>query len=166
MLKVFSSPKGLNKAQLLNVYEQSIHDAGKQNYAHLPENLQLLNAEKDLLLYIDLFLADKRAIIAVWAAEGAYVAALRAEQYNDGFLLSGLETAPAERHKGYATALVKELQSYLSQTGHYTLYSHVDKKNKASLRVHEKCGFSCILEHAVYLDGSVSRKAYTLCYHG
>lgn len=166
MLKVFCSTKGLDKAQLLNVYEQSVCEAGKQNYAYLSENLQLLRAEEDLLSYIDQFLADMHSLLALWICDGIYRAVLRIEPYNDGYLLAGLETAPDERNKGHATALIKEVQKYLSQVDHYKLYSHVDKKNYASVHVHQNCGFYCVLDHAIYLDGSVSHKAYTLCYNG
>ena len=48
--------------------------------------------------------------------------------------------------------------------GSYKLYSHVEKNNKSSLAVHQKCSFQRISEHAVYIDGSVSNSACTLCY--
>ncbi len=166
MLEVFKSSKGLNKAQLLSVYEQSIRDTGKQRYSHLPENLQLLRAEEDFLGVVDLFLADQQSLYALWVVDGTYCAALRIEPYNDGYLLSGLETAPSGRQKGHATALIKEVQRYLSQNGSYKLYSHVNKRNYLSLRVHQNCGFTRVLEHAVYVDGSVFHNVYTLCYYG
>jgi GNAT superfamily N-acetyltransferase len=166
MLKIFRSLKGLNKAQLLIVYEQSIRQEGKQRYPSLPDNLQCLRAEEDFCAFLDLFLADKQSIYAVWAPDGVYRAALRIEAYRDGFLLSGLETALEGRHKGYATALIKETQKHLSELGPYKLYSHVGKANTASLHVHRKCGFIRVLEHAEYVDGSVFHNVCTLCYEG
>ena len=41
-------------------------------------------------------------------------------------------------------------------------YSHVDKRNTPSLRLHEKLGFEISLDHAVYVDGSVYSSSVTL----
>lgn len=166
MLKIFHTPKELNKAQLMTVYEQSNRDEGKQRYPYLPENLQILRAEEDFCAYVDVFLKDERSIYAIWTSDDVYCAALRIEAYRDGYLLSGLETALTARRKGYATELVKEFQNYLKKFGAYKLYSHVSKTNRASMIVHMNCGFVRVLDHAVYVDGSVFHNVYTLCYEG
>ena len=91
-----------------------------------------------------------------------YVSAARLEPYRDGLLLEALETAPELRGRGYAAALLRNMLESAPGTG--PVYSHVDKKNAASLAVHRACGFRRILEHAVYADGSVLASACTLCY--
>lgn len=164
MLKVFQSSQQLNMAQLQHVYEQSIIEAGKENYSYLPEHLQFLRATEDFYDYVDFFLKDADSLYAIWMPDGVCGAALRLEKYRDGYLISGLETALTARRRGYATALIHAVQEYLSQFGTYRLYSHVDKKNIVSLTVHEKCGFYQILDHAVFIDGSVSHRSCTLCY--
>lgn len=164
MLNVFYSSGQLNKAQLQQVYEQSILEDGQKRYRSLPEQLQILRATEDFYDYVDLFLGDEKSMYAVWVTDGVYNAALRVEGYRDGYLLSGLETSLRSRRKGCATALVRSVQEFLSQSGHYKLYSHVDRNNEASLQVHRNCEFSRILEYAVYIDGSVSHNACTLCY--
>lgn len=164
MLKIFHAISQLNMVQLRDVYTQSIADAGKHRFPSSTEQIQFLRATEDFYDYVDFFLEDERSFYAVWLADGVYTAALRIEPYRDGYLLSGLETAPGARGKGYATSLVRAVQEHLRQFGSYKLYSHVEKNNKLSLAVHHKCGFQRISEHAAYIDGSVSNNACTLCY--
>ena len=57
--------------------------------------------------------------------------------------------------EGDAADILKELDGK-------RIYSHVGKRNAASLAVHEKCGFYQISDTAAYIDGSVDSKAYTL----
>ena len=72
-------------------------------------------------------------------------------------LLEALETHPQHRRKGYALRLMAAVLA-----GQSRVYSHVGKKNKASLGVHEKCGFRRISEQATYIDGSVNSHCCTL----
>ena len=162
MIKIISSFKELDIGQLTHVCEESIRINGRESYPGLSENMQILQSEQDFYESVKLYFGDNAAIFAVWMSEGVYVAALRIEPYADGFLLSCLETAPEMRRRGYAAALIQGTVSCLSQQGG-KLYSHVDKKNTASLNLHMACGFERILEHAVYLDGSVYHSSCTLC---
>jgi ribosomal protein S18 acetylase RimI-like enzyme len=83
------------------------------------------------------------------------------EPYRDGLLVEALETAPGYRRRGYAEALLRQV---LGSFAGKKIYSHVDKTNIPSLRLHEKCGFSRISECAAYIDGSINSRACTLCY--
>ena len=98
---------------------------------------------------------------AVWEENGQYISAVRFEPYRDGILLEALETAPEHRGKGYAAKLVC---AALLQLQLQKVYSHVSKKNTASLALHERCGFVKVLDYAAYIDGSVNRNAVTLCW--
>lgn len=91
------------------------------------------------------------------------MSALRIESYRNGVLVTGLETAPNFRNRGYAESLLSAVMDHLSECGSNFVYSHIDKRNAASLRVHEKCGFSRIRDSAVLLDGTVTTGMYTLC---
>ena len=99
----------------------------------------------------------------MWQESGAYVSALRLEPYKDGWLLEALETAPDHRRRGWAKALMRAVLEMLGET---TVYSHVSRRNEASLRTHYACGFEKHLDHVVYLDGSVSGRGLTLKYDG
>ena len=146
MLYMARSLGELNFSQLMEVYIE-----GTQG---------LLQAEQDFYQYLrEVFFATPDDVYAIWQENGRYVSALRLEPYKDGLLLAALETAPEHRRKGYAEALIR---SILPDSG--KVYSHVHKRNRPSLRLHEKCGFRRISETAAYLDGSVNDRCCTLCY--
>ena len=124
----------------------------------------LLRAEREFYDYLrEDFFRQQGAFYAVWTEQGSYVSALRLEPYKDGWLLEALETAPADRKKGYAKRLMGEVLEYMGQA---VVYSHVSRRNEASLRTHYACGFQKYLDHVVYLDGSVTNWGVTLKFDG
>ena len=147
------------------VYFEGNRDNGMDRYPFLSSDEQLRNAESDFYNYLrSVFFRQPDSFYAVWEAEGRYKAALRLEPYSDGLLLCALETAPEDRNRGYATQLIRAVQRYLSELDDGKLYSHVSKRNAASLAVHNKCGFVIMKDYAVYADGSVLHNSYTLVY--
>lgn len=153
--------RDLDFRQLMDVYEEGNLENGNDRWPEEPAGQQLLMAEQAFYQYLkECFFPTEGAVYAVWVAEGRYVSALRLEPYQDGLLLEALETAPDQRKKGYAEALIKGV---LREMGDRKIYSHVGKRNTASLKTHEKCGFHRILEHAAYADGSVLPNACTFC---
>ncbi len=151
----------LNFAQLMEVYREGNEENAKDFFPNVPENQQILAAEQSFHQYLrECFFRTAGARYALWAVNGRYVSALRLEPYQDGLLLEALETIPEQRRKGYAELLVKAV---LAELPGVKIYSHVGKRNLASLKTHEKCGFVRILEHAVYADGSVLSTACTFC---
>ena len=132
------------------------------DWPNLPHGYALTLAEQDFRQYLDeVFFRTSGAICALWEESGKYVSVLRLEPYKDGLLLEGLETHPDHRKKGYAAKLVTAVQQ---QLGSVKMYSHVSKRNTASLKTHEKCGFLQISDHAVYINGSVDYRCCTLLY--
>lgn len=161
MLYLATKLQELNFAQLMEVYEEGNRENGAMLYPELPKGQQMLWAEQSFHQYLkEVFFPTAGAVYALWVENGRYVSALRIEPYEDGLLLEALETAPAQRGKGYAEKLIRAVQEKFSQK----IYSHVSKKNTASLMVHQKCGFRQVLDYAKYIDGSVVRTAVTLCY--
>lgn len=160
MLKIIPSMKELDFSQLMDVYLEGNQENGQFLFPDMPEGLQMLHAQQDFYAYLtQVFYKTKRAAYYVWIQEDLYVAAVRTEPYRDGILISALETKPSHRGRGYATKLLHSVCN--EHCGRY-IYSHVSKQNAASLRVHKKCGFAIVSDMAVYIDGSVSRNAYTL----
>ena len=150
----------LSFSKLMEVYEEGNRENGAEFWPDASANVQLLRAEQEFGDYLRRdFFGVRGAYYALWVENGEYMSALRLEPYQDGMLLEALETRPDCRQKGYATRL---LQAVL-ELERRKIYSHVSRKNKASLHTHEKCGFQKILDHAVYIDGSVSANAVTLC---
>ena len=162
MLVVIHSMRELNFGQLMAVYEESNRKNGKEFWPEQPEGQQILRAEQDFYQYLwESFFHAKGSFYAIWSEKGQYVSALRLEPYQDGLLLEALETAPEYRCKGYASTLIRAVQELPEIE---KIYAHVHKKNTPSLHTHESCGFQRVLEHAVYIDGSVRTNSSTLCY--
>ena len=161
MLILATSLRQLRFGELMAVYTDA-NEEKASDWPNLPRGFALTLAEQDFRQYLDeVFFRTPNALCAVWEEKGKYVSALRLEPYKDGFLLEGLETHPDHRKKGYAAALITAVQQHL---GSVKIYSHVDKKNPASLKTHEKCGFSKLSDHAVYISGSVDYRCCTLVY--
>lgn len=161
MLILVNSLRQLRFGELMQVYTDSVEKAAAA-MQDIPWGLACQRAEQDLHQYLkDVFFRTPGAMYAIWEEKGRYVSALRLEPYRDGLLLSALETAPSHREKGYAEALIREA---LRVCGSGKVYSHVGKTNAASLHTHCSCGFRTILDYAVYLDGSVDRRCYTMVY--
>ena len=142
------------------VYDQTIKANGKDRRFSA-------NTHEDQQVFIDDlrdFLKIPDSNLFVWVADDRYVSAVRLEPFQDGVLISYLETAPTERGKGYGRTLVKESIDCLVGQGIQRIYSHVGKKNKPSLRIHLDNGFQIHEEYAKLLDGTVSQNYYTLVY--
>lgn len=161
MLYLAKKLQELNFGQLMAVYEEGNRVNGALFFPELSEGQRLLQAEQSFYRYLrEGFFSVSGAVYALWVENGSYVSALRLEPYEDGLLLEALETAPSERRKGYAEKLIRAVQEQFSEK----IYSHVSKKNTASLQIHQKCGFRQMLDYAKYVDGSVVRTAVTLRY--
>ena len=153
----------LDFRQLMEVYEEGNLENAEIFYSDAPRNQWLRLAEDAFYQYLrDTFYRIPDAVYAIWIENGRYISAFRLEPYRDGLLLEALETHPRQRNKGYAGALMREV---LNEVKGKRVYSHVGKRNAASLAVHEKCGFFKISDTAAYIDGSVDSKAYTLSTH-
>lgn len=162
MLILARSIRDLSFSRLMEVYIEGNLENAEEFYPDLTEGQKLMQAEQDFYQYLNkVFFRTSDAVYAIWEEQGTYVSALRLEPYRDGLLLEALETAPPSRRQGYAVELIRAVQE---QFPNQRVYSHVSKKNAASLQVHEKCGFRRISEYAVYIDGSVNRRACTLCW--
>ena len=161
MLILATSLRQLRFGELMEVYADSNEEKASDS-PKLNRGYALTLAEQDFRQYLaEVFFPIPDAVCAVWEENGKYVSALRLEPYRDGLLLEGLETHPAYRRKGYAALLISAVQQYL---GAVKIYSHVYKRNTASLKTHKKSGFKQISDHAVYISGSVDYRCRTLLY--
>ena len=159
MLQIAKRLEELDFSALMDIYSE-----GNLEKAEEYGDGGLLRAEREFYDYLrEDFFRQKDAFYALWKVQGRYVSALRLEPYRDGWLLEALETAPDHRRKGYAKEL---MHAVLDEMGHVIVYSHVSRRNEASLRTHYACGFQKHLDHVVYLDGSVTNRAVTFRYIG
>ena len=161
MLILATSLRQIRFGELMEVYGDS-NEEKTSDWPNLPHGYALTLAEQDFRQYLnEVFFRTPGTLCALWEEKGKYVSVLRLEPYKDGLLLEGLETHPDHRKKGYAAKLTTAVQQHL---GSVKIYSHVNKRNAASLKTHEKCGFKQNSDHAVYINGSVDYRCCTLLY--
>ena len=159
MLRIARKMNEFSFGKLMEVYEEGNLENGRDLWPEEPQWRQIALAEQEFYAYLQqVFFKTEGAVYLIWEEGGRYYSALRLEPYRDGLLLEALETMPEHRRKGYAVSLVNAAAAYAGTR----IYSHVSKKNIPSLRTHEKCGFQRILDYAVYADGSVDDRCYTL----
>ena len=164
MMIRITDPKDLPYLALMEIYASFISEKGKAEYPQYPENIQILNAEQDLYDYLrNVHLCQLKASVCFWRCGEELVSVLRLEAYNDGLLLSGLETAPGHRQKGYGKLLLQQACRDADE-GCLPIYSHVFSNNTVSMKLHLDCGFVVVEERAVLLDGSIHHDAVTLRY--
>ncbi len=161
-MKVIHSLDQLDFGQLMQVYEEGNRENGADLYPSLSAAEQLLAAEQDFYAFLKGFFRVRNAKYFVLIRNHSYVSALRLEPFQDGLLLEALETKPDQRGNGFAKELISAMQASLRKRGHVKLYSHIHKKNIPSLAAHKACGFQRILDHAVYVDGSVLSSSCTM----
>lgn len=162
MVRIAKKMNDFSFGKLMEVYEEGNLENGCDLWPDEPQYRQIALAEEEFYNYLcQIFFKTDGAVYLIWEEKGCYTCALRLEPYRDGLLLEALETAPKHRKKGYAASLVSAAVSYAAGV---KIYSHVAKHNIPSLRTHEKCGFQKIGDFAVYADGSVNDRCYTLCH--
>ena len=161
MLVICNKYNEIDIESLFRIYLESIRQKGKINFPNESEYMQKVLAEEDEISYLRSMFSEYNATLALWEVESVCEAALRLEKYEDGFLITALETAPAMRGRGYAKALVESVVTWLGNRKPVKLYAHIEKGNRASISVHSYCGFEKIKDYATFLDGSVSHKYFT-----
>lgn len=157
------SMRQLNIRDLLAVYAESIANCAQHQFSSYPMGFRQQMAEQDLLDYLREDFFPNGGTIALLYHDKHCVSALRLEPYRDGILLTGLETAPGFRCKGYAGTLLAAVLNDLERPTR--VYSHVALCNAPSMAVHRACGFQVYADHAVFLDGSVSRSSVTMVFN-
>ena len=160
LLQFLTSVKQVNMEELLDVYEESNMQFGKKVCPAGSSWEQTYIGEKNMREYVYEFLKIDGACLAIYTVGSIIASAARLEPYQDGYLLSGLETLPALRNNGYASAL---LMGILNQVA-VPIYSHIKRTNRSSISVHENAGFIIISDFAKLVDGTVSRSYFTLKY--
>ena len=93
------------------------------------------------------FFKEPQAICWVLEEDGVWVSALRICRIPEGpYYLEALETRPDRRRQGYGVRLLSEVLDAMKAEGPFRLCDCVGKKNAASLKTHEKCGFRIVSE--------------------
>lgn len=165
MIAWFHNLSEMNFDALMAVYEDANLREGAANYPYESATVQKQLAERDFADYLrSCFFRQDAAAYCVSMEDNKYISAVRVEKYEDGYLISALETIPAFRRRGYGQKLIESLVQEYSSKCKLPIYSHVVNRNKASMNLHFKCGFRVYQSFARYLDGSVSNESTTLIY--
>ncbi len=161
MVSIHYELNSLSFSKLMAVYDESNRENAEILYPDMDRNAAIIQVEQDFYAFLkDVFFTTKDVHYAILEEGGHYRSAVRIEPYQDGVLLTGLETAPEYRGMGYGKTLVTDVLMKLNGP----VYSHVSKANDPSLALHKACGFDVVLDYALYLDGSRVETAYTLCF--
>ena len=165
MLKTYVRLLDIDFAKLMDLYAEGNRENARYHYPNDDAYVGVLKVEQDFYQYLrEVFFRVEGAVYAVWVEKGMYISALRLEPYGDGLLLEALETHPKYRRKGYAKKLIEAVLLGLKDKGITAVYSHINKRNVASLQTHITCGFQRISERATYIDGSVTHASCTMAF--
>ena len=159
MLRLVKNRSQIDMDQFCCAYEETLSQDGAS-----PERYF---SERDRLYWYlrEVFFNDPEAFCGLWEIQGRCVSILRMERYRDGFHVSGLETSPDARGRGFAKSLIRAvIDSMMESYGSVTIYSHIKKNNFRSIQVHLSCGFIKITDSARLLDGSFSSEYCTFLY--
>lgn len=152
---------------LLEVYSESNRAEGADDFREEAPDRQRMLAEERFCDYLRQdFFSVRGAAYYIWEENGVYKSALRTEPYQEGLLIAGLETHPDYRGKGYATRLLRAALDDLCGQGFETFYSHIRKDNAVSRRLHQKIGFTRLLDYGALIDGSTDRRYFTFVLKG
>ena len=168
MLRKITSYADVDPRKLMDVYAESTFDNALFSDPDAEDvNTAVRRAESGFLDYLQKeFLADPDNACWVLEEHGLWVSALRTSRISPGlYYLEALETRPDCRRQGYAARLLGGVVDALKEDGPFRLCDCVERKNKASLRTHEKCGFRIVSEKGYnYLEKATEEKAYGLEY--
>ena len=158
--------------KLMDVYSESNYENTDSFFPDEPDKeAAVQKVEAGFLDFLQNDFFDK-ADAAYWIleADGVYVSALRTCLIRQGlYYLEALETRPDLRRKGYGATLLSGVADSLKKDGPFRLCSCVGKKNAASLRTHEKCGFQIVSEEGYdFLHEEADDHDFGLeyCYNG
>lgn len=158
VLKIVKNMGSFPFSKMMELYSHSNASAARERYPQETEFQGLYRVEMEFYQYLRHdFFAMEDNFYAIWLEAGIPVSAARFERWKDGYLLEALETHPDYRGKGYAVCVLQEALELIS----LPVYSHVRKENKASLRVHEKCGF-VISRDTALVNGNFDSRFVTL----
>lgn len=164
-IKQFSE---LDPQKLMGIYSESNFE--NTDYFYPDEK----DKDKALLMveagFIDFlrndFFGQEGATYWVLEENGIWVSALRTCFVQPKtYYLVALETRPDHRAKGYGSKLLRGVLEAMKKDGSFKLCDCVIKKNAASLKTHEKCGFQIVSEKGYdYLNMTADELDYGMEY--
>ncbi|WP_026518535.1 GNAT family N-acetyltransferase [Butyrivibrio sp. MC2021] len=169
MLRKIMKYSDLDERKLMDIYSESNYDNTEYFYPDEKDKekaVKLVETNFCDFLKNDFF---KREDSVYWIYEenGEWLSALRTNMVEPRlFYIEALETPPESRKKGYAAHLINLVLENLKKEGSFRVCDCVSKKNTASLKTHEKCGFKIVSDKGYdYLRNEESDRDYSLEYN-
>ncbi len=158
----------LDPRRLMDVYAESNRENAEDFFPELTDRDEAVRrVEEGFLAFLrDEFFAGPGAVCWVLAEDGVWVSAARTTRVGpDRHYLEALETRPDRRRRGCGAELLRGIIGALKEEGDFRLCCCVSKRNTASLRTHEKCGFRIVSEEGYdWLLGEADGRDYGLEY--
>lgn len=149
MLLRITSCTDLDSRKLMDIYSENNTENAEDFYpGETDRDVALRKVETGFMSFLEQeFFTWTKAACWIWEEDGLWVSALRNCEIQDGLhYLEALETHPAHRNKGYGSLLLSRVLSAMREDGPFRLCDCVSKRNAASLKIHEKCGFRIVSE--------------------
>ena len=149
MLLRISRFDDLDERKLMDIYSESNFENTDYFFPDLEDKKEAVRkVEEGFLGFLkDEFFCQSGSEYWVLEADGVWVSALRLSRIEDGlYYLEALETRPDCRRQGHAARLLDGVIDELKKAGPFRICDCISKRNTASIRTHEKCGFSIVSE--------------------
>ena len=168
MLITITEYRDLDERKLMDIYSESNLENTDYYYPdEADKEVAVRKVEKGFLDFLkNDFFGQDGASYRILEEDGVWISALRLSRIQtELYYLEALETRPDRRGEGYASLLLSSVVESLKEAGHFRLCDCVSKKNLASLRTHEKCGFQIVSEDGYnYLQREADDHAFGLEY--
>ena len=168
MLLKISDYSKIDRRKLMDVYSESNLENTEYFYPdEADKDPAVRKVESEFLHFLkDEFFGYAKAACWVYEEDGVWISALRTCEIQPGtYYLEALETRPDHRQKGYGARLLSGVLEEMKADGPFRLCDCVGKKNTASWKTHEKCGFRIVSEEGYdYLHGEADDHDFGLEY--
>ena len=145
MLLRISRFDDLDERKLMDIYSESNFENTDYFFPDMRDKKEAVRkVEEGFLGFLkDEFFSQSGSEYWVLESDGVWVSALRLSRIEKGlYYLEALETRPDCRRQGHAACLLDGVIDELKKAGPFRICDCISKRNIASIRTHEKCGFS------------------------
>ena len=149
MLLRISRFNDLDERKLMDIYSESNFENTDYFFPDMRDKKEAVRkVEEGFLGFLKgEFFSQSGSEYWVLESDGVWVSALRLSRIEKGlYYLEALETRPDCRRQGHAARLLDGVIDELKKAGPFRICDCISKRNTASIRTHEKCGFSIVSE--------------------
>ncbi len=168
MLLRITAFRDIDERRLMDVYAESNAENALEFFPDEADRAAALRQVEDGFLdYLKTgFFRRPEASYWILSEDGVWLCALRSCRVAGSlYYLEALETRPDSRGQGCAERLLSGVLDVMKKEGPFRLCCSVGKKNAASLRAHEACGFQIVSDEGWdYLRDTANPRSFGLAY--